>query len=153
MSMKLQRRSVFGKTNQRSGLMMTPMVDVVLVILIFFMASTTIAGYEWFLEAAVEAPVESEVDKQEARFVLPAAVIDVDLVRGDDGATVVFGISGDAGVSVELAAGAIGGMEIGDSGSLTVRLWAGDDVAMGDVMAVHDAWHGRGIRVVMRTSR
>ncbi len=153
MSMKLQRRSVFGKTNQRSGLMMTPMVDVVLVILIFFMASTTIAGYEWFLEAAVEVPVESEGETQEARFVLPAAVIDVDLVAGDDGVTLVYGVFGDAGVAVERAAGVIGGMEIGDSGSLTVRLGAGDDVPMGDVMAVHDAWNARGIRVVMRTSR
>jgi len=153
MSMKLRRRSIFDKTNQRSGLMMTPMVDVVLVILIFFMASTTIAGYEWFLEAAVEAPVEAEGMVEEARFSLPAAVIDVDLVRGDDGRTVVYGISGDVGVSIERAAELIGGMEIGDSGSLKVGLGAGDEVQMGDVMAVHDAWHARGIGVVMRVSR
>lgn len=31
---------------------MTPMVDVVLVILIFFMAATVIGGREWLLEAA-----------------------------------------------------------------------------------------------------
>jgi len=153
MSMKLQRRSVFDKSGSRSGLMMTPMVDVVLVILIFFMASTTIAGYEWFLHAAVEAPVEPDGAAQEARFVLPAAVIDVDLVRGSDGATLVYGVSGDMGVTVEGAAALIEGMEIGDSGSLRVRLGAGDDVQMGDLMAVHDAWNGRGIKVVMRTSR
>lgn len=151
--MKLNRRSVFDRSNQRSGLMMTPMVDVVLVILIFFMASTTIAGYEWFLQAAVEGPAESEAVDEEARFVLPAAVIDVELVGGGVGGTVVYGIAGETGVALERAAGIISGMEIGDSGSLRVRLGAGDEVPMGDVMAVHDAWNERGVKVVMRTSR
>lgn len=151
--MKLNRRSVFDKSNQRSGPMMTPMVDVVLVILIFFMASTTIAGYEWFLEAGVEAEVADQEQEQEARFDLPAAVIDVDLVRGSDGITVVYGLSGESGMALESAVDLILGMEIGDSGGLKVGLGAGDAVPMGDVMAVHDAWNGRGVRVVMRADR
>lgn len=153
MSRKLNRRSVFDKANQRSGPMMTPMVDVVLVILIFFMASTTIAGYEWFLEAGLEAEVSDREQEQEALFDLPAAVIDVDLVRGSDGITVVYGLSGESGMALESAVDLIGGMEIGDSGGLKVGLGAGDSVPMGDVMAVHDAWNGRGIRVVMRADR
>jgi len=32
---------------------MTPMVDVVMVILIFFMASAAFLGAEWFLKAAI----------------------------------------------------------------------------------------------------
>ncbi len=153
MSRGLQRRSVFDKSNRRSGLMMTPMVDVVLVILIFFMASTTIAGYEWFLEAGVEAENGATVGAEQSRFPLPEAVIDVDLVRGVDGMTVVYGVSGDAGIPISRGVEMIGAMEIGDGGSLRVGLGAGDDVPMGDVMAVHDAWNGRGVKVVMRTSR
>jgi len=153
MSRGLQRRSVFDKSNRRSGLMMTPMVDVVLVILIFFMASTTIAGYEWFLEAGVESQKAAEASTETARFTLPEAVIDVDLVRGADGMSVVYGVSGDAGVSLERGVEMIGAMEIGDGGSLRVGLGAGDDVPMGDVIAVHDAWNGRGVKVVMRTGR
>lgn len=133
--------------------MMTPMVDVVLVILIFFMASTTIAGYEWFLEAGVEAEVADQEQEQEARFDLPAAVIDVDLVRGSDGITVVYGLSGESGMALEPAVDLIRGMEIGDSGGLKVGLGSGDEVPMGDVMAVHDAWNERGVRVVMRADR
>jgi len=157
MSTGLKRRSVFDRSGStlggRSGLMMTPMVDVVLVILIFFMASTTIAGYEWFLQAAVESPDGSSGAQEEARFALPAAVIGVDLVRGSDGVTVVYGLAGDAGVSLERAVEMIGGMEIGDGDALRVGLGAGDDVEMGDVMRVHDAWHGRGVQVVMRVGR
>lgn len=151
--MKLKRRSVFDKSNQRSGPMMTPMVDVVLVILIFFMASTTIAGYEWFLEAGVEAETVRDESEQDARFDLPAAVIDVDLVRSADGITVVYGLSGESGISLDAAEELIGGMEIGESGGLKVALGAGDDVPMGDVMRVHDAWNGRSVRVVMRADR
>lgn len=157
MTMKLRKRSVYdragGTLGGRSGPMMTPMVDVVLVILIFFMASTTIAGYEWFLEAGVEAETANEEQEQDARFDLPAAVIDVDLVRGSDGITVVYGLSGDSGVALGAAVEFIQGMEIGDSDSLKVGLGAGDDVPMGDVIAVHDAWNSRSIRVVMRADR
>lgn len=152
-SRKLRKRSVFDHSEQRSGPMMTPMVDVVLVILIFFMASTTIAGYEWFLEAGVEAETASEEQEQDARFDLPAAVIDVDLVRGSDGITVVYGLSGESGIALDTAVEFIEGMEIGEAGSLKVGLGAGDDVPMGDVMAVHDAWNSRSIRVVMRADR
>ncbi|MBO6512943.1 MAG: biopolymer transporter ExbD [Phycisphaerales bacterium] len=153
MSMKLRRRSVFDKGNQRSGPMMTPMVDVVLVILIFFMASTTIAGYEWFLEAGVEAESAGEERAIEARFDLPAAVIEVDLVRIDDGATMVYGLSGESGITLDSAIGLIGGMDIAEGGSLRVALGAGDSVSMRDVVAVHDAWNMRGVRVVMRADR
>ena len=143
--------------------MMTPMVDVVLVILIFFMASTTIAGQEWFLRAGVETVDGDGSSETEARFALPEAVIEVDLVRGTDGVTMVYGIGGTGGVRLERAVELIramdGTMTGGDVGSLKVGLGAGDDVPMGDVMMVHDAWNGLGgdggdgLRVVMRTGR
>lgn len=133
--------------------MMTPMVDVVLVILIFFMAATTIAGQEWFLQAGVESEAAGDGETEESRFAIPDAVIDVDLVRGSDGVTLVYGVSGEGGLSLDQAAGVIESMEIGDAGVLRVGLGAGDGVPMGDVIRVHDAWNGRGVKVVMRTSR
>ncbi len=159
MSMKLQQRSVFDRAGGRSGLMMTPMVDVVLVILIFFMASTTIVGYEWFLQASVEAPAQSlePADHEEARFELPSAVIDLDLVRTQDGNTLVYGLSGETSLQLERAIEMIGTIELNAGGDLktglTVGLGAGDLVPMGDVMALHDAWNNRGVGVVMRTTR
>ena len=150
MSAGLRRRSVLGDPTGRSGPMMTPMVDVVLVILIFFMASTTIAGYEWFLHAAVESEESTNGTQEQARFALPAAIIDVDLVHTSDGATMVYGISGNAGVSIDQAAAMIDAMDLEDSGSLRVGLGARDGVPMRDVMRIHDAWHGRSVKVVMK---
>ncbi|MFK7759726.1 MAG: biopolymer transporter ExbD [Phycisphaerales bacterium] len=149
----LRKRSVFDRSNQRTGLMMTPMVDVVLVILIFFMASTTIAGYEWFLQASIESQDEVSTEPDQARFDLPAAIIDVDLVRSSDGITVVYGIKGEQGIAIDQAVDLIESMELGPTDALQVGIGANDLVSMRDLMRIHDAWNGRGVRVIMRTSR
>lgn len=149
----LRKRSVFDHSNQRFGLMMTPMVDVVLVILIFFMASTTIAGYEWFLQASIESTEEVNMETEEARFDLPAAVIDVDLVRSSGGITIVYGIQGEQGIAIDQAVEFIESMELGPTDALRVGIGANDLVPMKDVMRVHDAWNGRGVSVIMRASR
>lgn len=54
---------------------MTPMVDVVMVILIFFMAAASVLGPEWFLRSnlpvvrtAPAAPEDSAGPKKESRF-------------------------------------------------------------------------------------
>lgn len=44
-----RRRSALAMYEAHAGPNMTPMVDVVMVILIFFMASAAILGPEWFL--------------------------------------------------------------------------------------------------------
>ncbi len=46
---------------------MTPMVDVVMVMLIFFMAATTFAGPEWFLKTNIEPPVSARIDANDTR--------------------------------------------------------------------------------------
>jgi len=48
-----RRRSALASWDSHFGPNMTPMVDVVMVILIFFMASATFAGAEWFLKAGI----------------------------------------------------------------------------------------------------
>jgi biopolymer transport protein ExbD len=65
---------------------MTPMVDVVMVILIFFMASAAIMGPEWFLRSALE---KKEAARQDAPtrvrvVLLPGGVARVGV---DDGET------------------------------------------------------------------
>lgn len=57
-----RRRSALAMYEAHAGPNMTPMVDVVMVILIFFMTSAAILGPEWFLKtnlprATVAAPV------------------------------------------------------------------------------------------------
>jgi biopolymer transport protein ExbD len=52
----LRARSARALYEQHAGPNMTPMVDVVMVILIFFMASTAFLGPEWFLRSALPTP-------------------------------------------------------------------------------------------------
>ncbi|MDX2131238.1 MAG: biopolymer transporter ExbD [Planctomycetota bacterium] len=49
-------RSARALYEAHHGPNMTPMVDVVMVILIFFMTSATIMGPEWFIRSALPAP-------------------------------------------------------------------------------------------------
>jgi biopolymer transport protein ExbD len=46
-------KSAWNNYERHHGPNMTPMVDVVMVILIFFMASTTMLGPEWLLKSGV----------------------------------------------------------------------------------------------------
>ena len=50
---RMRRRDALHNWSLRFGPNMTPMVDVVMVILIFFMASAAFMGNEWFLKAAI----------------------------------------------------------------------------------------------------
>ncbi len=50
---RFRRRNALALHELHYGPNMTPMVDVVMVILVFFMASAAILGPEWFLRSAV----------------------------------------------------------------------------------------------------
>ncbi len=80
---------------------MTPMVDVVMVILIFFMAGSSILGPEWFIGARVEEEQqraegnqsnETPADDPFALDLPPTRVL-VELSRGPDGSTLVSGLN------------------------------------------------------------
>jgi biopolymer transport protein ExbD len=60
-----RRRNALSVHDMHYGPNMTPMVDVVMVILIFFMASTAIIGPEWFIRSAL--PVAKPVPPGQAR--------------------------------------------------------------------------------------
>ena len=70
---------------------MTPMVDVVMVILIFFMASAAFLGAEWFLKAAIpfNAGRGRDAAKPNDPLALPPMRFDVVMDLDESGATVV----------------------------------------------------------------
>ena len=65
---------------------MTPMVDIVLVILVFFMAATAFIGEEWFLRSAiqVERSQAAEATGKDA-FELPPVRLEIILEPGITG--------------------------------------------------------------------
>jgi biopolymer transport protein ExbD len=76
-----RRRSAQALYEQHHGPNMTPMVDVVMVILIFFMASTAFLGPEWFLRTALPVQAAGAPAAEPTRLT-------VMLTPGDSGATV-----------------------------------------------------------------
>lgn len=77
MSRPLVPRSAARAHDEHYGPNMTPMVDVVMVILVFFMASTALMGPEWILRSSVapEArPAAPAVSVGPAEFVVRIGV-------------------------------------------------------------------------------
>lgn len=87
----LRRRDALHAHSLHFGPNMTPMVDIVMVILIFFMASAAFLGSEWFLRAAI--PFDSgrgkSPDKQNDPLAVPPTKTDILLDVDAQGQTVV----------------------------------------------------------------
>jgi len=87
----LRRRDALHAHSMHFGPNMTPMVDVVMVILIFFMASAAFLGSEWFLRAAI--PFEAGRGTNPARpndpTALPPIKLELLLDIDEAGRTVV----------------------------------------------------------------
>ena len=75
-----ERRDALHQWTMRFGPNMTPMVDIVLVILIFFMATAAFVGERWFLPAAITEQAKSQAKGPiSSAFELPQATIDITL--------------------------------------------------------------------------
>jgi biopolymer transport protein ExbD len=74
-----RRRDAASMHDMHFGPNMTPMVDIVMVILIFFMASAAFLGNEWFLRAALpmQAGKGNDPKKPNDALALPAVRLDV----------------------------------------------------------------------------
>lgn len=144
-SKPLNRRNVLTRTN-RFGPNMTPMVDVTLVILIFFMASATIAGHEWFLKA--DLPRVQDPDLQSSGFSLPDPVLNADLFMNDN-QVFVRGIS-DEPRTLELFMDQLSQMDQGLTKGLILSIRAADDVPYQAVVSLHAQASKRDIRVAIR---
>lgn len=86
----LRRRDALHAHSMHFGPNMTPMVDVVMVILIFFMASAAFLGSEWFLRAAIpfEAGRGTSPKKPNDPTALPPVKLDLLLDVDEAGRTV-----------------------------------------------------------------
>lgn len=144
-SRPLRQRNIF-ENRGRFGPNMTPMVDVVLVILIFFMAATTIAGQEWFLKA--DLPKAREQDNASLQFDLPTPMLDVSLYI-TNGEVMVRGL-GDSPRMLSALIEQIRAMDQDEAEGLILRIGAGDEVPYGSIIALHDAGSSQGMRVAVR---
>ncbi|GJM18554.1 MAG: hypothetical protein DHS20C14_07670 [Phycisphaeraceae bacterium] len=131
---------------------MTPMVDVVMVILIFFMASTALLGPEWFIDAHL--PEDETVGiVQDERFTLPEVRLEVTLTASEGGGSARvsgFGIEGGTLDELARAAAAVApDLLAGDDPIVVIS--PGDGVAYQDVVRAHDACTAAGFtRVGLR---
>ena len=87
----LRRRDALHNYSLHFGPNMTPMVDIVMVILIFFMATAAFMGSEWFLRAAIpfEAGRGADNKKPNDPLAIPLKPLDVLMDAGPDGRTFV----------------------------------------------------------------
>lgn len=130
---------------------LTPMVDVVMVILIFFMAAAAFLGPEWFLRASLpEANTASgEPANGDQSIVLPSMRLRI-VLRVDDGETVAeFEGSGAQPLEqfLEAFAGAAPGLVAGDNGG-SITISPEGDVPWEDVISVHEAASAAGLGTV-----
>lgn len=144
-SRPLKQRNIFGNKG-RFGPNMTPMVDVVLVILIFFMAATTIVGQEWFLKA--DLPEQREETSETNGFTLPTPMLDLELFVERD-RIMARGLGPEA-IEIDEVVARIEHMDAALSEGLILRIGASDDVPYGAVVAVHDAGNAKKMRIAIR---
>ncbi|MCA9279919.1 MAG: biopolymer transporter ExbD [Phycisphaeraceae bacterium] len=64
---------------------MTPMVDIMMCILIFFMASTAFLGPEWFMESAIPRQGAASAASAADPFALPPVRLTITLARAQTG--------------------------------------------------------------------
>lgn len=77
---------------------MTPMVDIMMCILIFFMASTAFLGPEWFMESAIPRQGSASSSASADPFALPPVRLTITLARAEANgteSTVFSGLDGD----------------------------------------------------------
>ncbi|MBL0920675.1 MAG: biopolymer transporter ExbD [Phycisphaerales bacterium] len=89
-----RRRNAAVVAARHFGPNMTPMVDIVMVILIFFMAGSAFIGPEWFLDVGMAAGTRAAPpeDAPTPSMELPPARMVVRLHAGPGGATVATGL-------------------------------------------------------------
>ncbi len=143
-SKALNQRNVLTRSS-RFGPNMTPMVDVTLVILIFFMASASIAGHEWFLNAHLP---KTDIDQTPSGFSLPAPMLHADLYL-DGGRVLVRGI-GNEPRALEAIIEQIRAMPSEQASGLVLSILASDEVSYESVVALHDAAASVSMRVAIR---
>lgn len=147
MSAPFRRRGALRSWQLHFGPNMTPMVDVVMVILVFFMAGTALVGPEWLLRVGL-APADSAA----AGFELGPADLSVSLST-EGGAVFFDGLGTKAAALGELeATAAAAAAALGPAiGQTRVTIEAASGVPYEAVVAAHDRLTAAGFgRVAIR---
>lgn len=154
-SRALRRRDALHVRSASFGPNMTPMVDVVMVILVFFMASAAFVGPEWFLRTLLPAPPGAGRPGQADPLKAPVR-IEVRLAV-KNGVTVATGQGLAEGSLVEMSAALAEAAKIAGSQvreSVEVVLRPAGDVPYRDLIALHEACQRVGIeRVTIAVAR
>jgi len=141
-----RRRNARQQYEERFGPNMTPMVDVVLVILIFFMAGTTFISREWFLRT--ESFRRGTATTRRDPLELPPVWLTISLKRGEDGNTLFTGLGTDPTTGEDIGAFSARLGEFAratDKSKIVVVLAPAPDVPYRDVVAAHEACAAAGI--------
>lgn len=149
-SRSLRRRDAMHLHGLCYGPNTTPMVDVVMVILIFYMSVASFAGTEWFLRSGLPRPGAGPGGSQTQAdpFDLGAARFEITLGRGADGRTTVRG-QGFEGLSIDELPGRLRSLAAGTGQEdLVLVIRAESGVPYGDVIRAHDAAAAAGITKV-----
>lgn len=117
---------------------MTPMVDVVMVILVFFMASTAVMGPEWMLRTALPvrraAALPSEVPREEVR-------LDVTVRVAPGGHVLIEGAGIEGGDDRALAAALEREAARVGPENVTLLVTPSADVPYDDLVRLHEICH------------
>lgn len=136
-----RKRNALAQHDMHYGPNMTPMVDVVMVILVFFMASAVFLGPEWYLRTAIPEVRKSE---QAASANAEEKTLRVHLSRDgeNDRATVDKG----EGMTLEaLSARLAGEAKERPAAKLTVVIIPAPDASYESVVLVHEFCQRLGI--------
>jgi biopolymer transport protein ExbD len=125
---------------------LAPMVDVVLVILIFFMASIVFVGPEWFLPAALPAQQARPRESLDP-FALPDPTLSVRLAV-ENGTPTVRGLGPGAVSLAEFEAHAQAQLGGADAQAIKVRLSAAPGVSWQHVVTAQDVLTRVGVRQI-----
>jgi biopolymer transport protein ExbD len=146
MSYSLRRRDALHRWEGRFGPNMTPMVDIVLVILIFFMAGTTILGQEWFLRS--EVLKRGAGPKPPDPLELPPVWLTISMKVDDRGTTIVAGM-GDALLTLDEFDRRLREFTEGtDQDQIVVVLTPSAEVPYKDVVRAHESCARAGVKRV-----
>jgi len=149
-----RRRDALAVYEAHAGPNMTPMVDVVMVILIFFRASTSLLGPEVLLRARLAAdrpgPGDAAAAPDSPRLAPPTLVVRLGV---DAGGRAVFTGLGALGEPIEALPerASAARAQLGDRAGLPLVVEAAGDVPYAAVIEAHDALREAGFdRVAIR---
>ncbi|TVQ62948.1 MAG: biopolymer transporter ExbD [Phycisphaerales bacterium] len=146
----LRRRDARAVWDLHMGPNMTPMVDVTLVILIFFMASTAFIGPEWVLELAPrDRPTPAKAQAAPRGPALPGATFEIRLATDAGGAPSLqgLGIETDDPRAMARAASEVASATDGAEFVLTPEPATPYQL----VLRAHEAFHALGVPIRVAT--